>query len=243
MFLFTIESKFGSFQRQLNVYGFKRLLRGYGDGSYFNDNFQRGRFDLLAKVKRSTAIKAEGDVSPKSKNVSGKSAAVETESSHDFFESFGSFDDFELPPPATETASMSAKRKRLPSISLPEDAEVRQYDLTCTDNDTNSSKSSLTGSLQHAHNLTLEGIIEISLDPFILAEHGEYLYTPYDGSNQIRIKVNTPTPVSTNQRFFADELDEKVDKEFLNGSTLMTENVVQNKDEDGNLLDFLLDFN
>jgi hypothetical protein len=124
-----------------------------------------------------------------------------------------------------------------------EDAEVRQYDLTCTDNDTNSSKSSLTGSLQQqAHNLTMEGIIEISLDPFILAEQGEFLYTPYDGSNQIRIKVNTPTPVSTNQqRFYADELDEKVEKEFQNGSNLMNENVVQQKEEDG--LDFLLDFN
>ena len=35
----------------MNVYRFKGL-RDYG--SYFNDNFQRGRFDLLANVKRSS---------------------------------------------------------------------------------------------------------------------------------------------------------------------------------------------
>lgn len=204
-------------------------------------------------MKRSTTPRPEGDVSPKScknasgknvsgKNASGKSTAIETDNGNDYFDAFNEhFDDFELPPPATD--ALSSKRKRLPSISLPEDAEVRQYDLTCTDNDTNSSKSSLTGSLQQAQHLALEGIIEISLDPFMLAEQGEFLYTPYDGSNQIRIKVNTPTPVSTNQRFFADEIDEKVEKEFPNGSSLMHENVIEPKEDDGNLLDFLLDFN
>jgi len=49
------QSKFGSFQRQLNIYGFKRILRGYGHGAYFNKNFQRGRLDLLVNIKRITS--------------------------------------------------------------------------------------------------------------------------------------------------------------------------------------------
>lgn len=47
-----IESKFTSFQRQLNIYGFKKLLRGDDKGSYFHPHFQRNRRELLFEMKR-----------------------------------------------------------------------------------------------------------------------------------------------------------------------------------------------
>ena len=46
------QTKFESFQRQLNMYGFKRTVKGPEAGAYRHPDFQRGRIDLLAKVKR-----------------------------------------------------------------------------------------------------------------------------------------------------------------------------------------------
>mmetsp|Transcript_20275 Transcript_20275/g.22018 ORF Transcript_20275/g.22018 Transcript_20275/m.22018 type:complete len:401 (+) Transcript_20275:288-1490(+) len=46
------QSKFTSFQRQLNIYGFKKLLRGDDKGSYFHPHFQRNRRELLFEMKR-----------------------------------------------------------------------------------------------------------------------------------------------------------------------------------------------
>eukprot|EP00636_Phaeomonas_parva_P009595 CAMPEP_0118880244 /NCGR_PEP_ID=MMETSP1163-20130328/19847_1 /TAXON_ID=124430 /ORGANISM="Phaeomonas parva, Strain CCMP2877" /LENGTH=216 /DNA_ID=CAMNT_0006816589 /DNA_START=13 /DNA_END=660 /DNA_ORIENTATION=- len=45
-------SKFASFQRQLNLYGFRRISRGPSQGFYFHPSFHANRPDLLAGVKR-----------------------------------------------------------------------------------------------------------------------------------------------------------------------------------------------
>ncbi|KAG5177877.1 HSF-type DNA-binding-domain-containing protein, partial [Tribonema minus] len=44
--------KFSSFQRQLNLYGFRKIVRGRESGGYMHKDFQRGRLDLLKHVKR-----------------------------------------------------------------------------------------------------------------------------------------------------------------------------------------------
>lgn len=41
-----------SFQRQLNLYGFRRLTKGDDQGAYFHPKFQRGRKDLLNDIRR-----------------------------------------------------------------------------------------------------------------------------------------------------------------------------------------------
>lgn len=41
-----------SFQRQLNLYGFRRLTKGQESGSYFHPQFQRNREDLISQVRR-----------------------------------------------------------------------------------------------------------------------------------------------------------------------------------------------
>lgn len=41
-----------SFQRQLNLYGFRRITKGENQGTYFHPKFQRGRKDLLMEIKR-----------------------------------------------------------------------------------------------------------------------------------------------------------------------------------------------
>jgi len=44
--------KFSSFQRQLNLYGFRKIVRGREAGGYMHKDFQRGRLDLLKNVRR-----------------------------------------------------------------------------------------------------------------------------------------------------------------------------------------------
>lgn len=41
-----------SFQRQLNLYGFRRVTKGEDTGSYYHPKFQRGRRDLISEIKR-----------------------------------------------------------------------------------------------------------------------------------------------------------------------------------------------
>ena len=45
-------AKFTSFQRQLNLYGFKRITKGEDCGAYYHPKFHRGRKDLLNEIKR-----------------------------------------------------------------------------------------------------------------------------------------------------------------------------------------------
>eukprot|EP01031_Cornospumella_fuschlensis_P034334 gene34334-41559_t len=46
------QTKLTSFQRQLNLYGFRRLTKGEDQGCYFHPKFQRRRRDLLSEIKR-----------------------------------------------------------------------------------------------------------------------------------------------------------------------------------------------
>ena len=58
-------SKMASFQRQLNLYGFKRLTIGHDKGGYYNELFLIGRSDLLPLIKREkikgTGIRAKSN--------------------------------------------------------------------------------------------------------------------------------------------------------------------------------------
>jgi HSF-type DNA-binding len=46
------DAKLTSFQRQLNLYGFRRISKGDDHGAYFHPSFQRGREDLVKNIKR-----------------------------------------------------------------------------------------------------------------------------------------------------------------------------------------------
>ena len=41
-----------SFQRQLNLYGFRRVLKGDDEGAYFHPKFQRGKKELIPDIQR-----------------------------------------------------------------------------------------------------------------------------------------------------------------------------------------------
>jgi hypothetical protein len=45
-------SKFASFQRQLNLYDYKRITAGLDKGGYYHDNFVRGRKGLCQHIVR-----------------------------------------------------------------------------------------------------------------------------------------------------------------------------------------------
>eukprot|EP01041_Mallomonas_annulata_P007949 gene7949-16277_t len=45
-------TKLTSFQRQLNLYGFRRVTRGEDQGAYFHQKFQRGRADFVTEIRR-----------------------------------------------------------------------------------------------------------------------------------------------------------------------------------------------
>jgi hypothetical protein len=46
------QSKFASFQRQLNLYGFTRLTKGADRGGYYHELFLRGKVSLAHKIQR-----------------------------------------------------------------------------------------------------------------------------------------------------------------------------------------------
>jgi hypothetical protein len=50
------QSQFLSFVRQLNLYGFERILLGPDFGAYSHPSFQRGRPELLCNIKRKSAV-------------------------------------------------------------------------------------------------------------------------------------------------------------------------------------------
>ncbi|KAG5185196.1 HSF-type DNA-binding-domain-containing protein, partial [Tribonema minus] len=44
--------KFSSFQRQLNLYGFRKIVKGNESGCYIHTYFRRGHPELLKQVRR-----------------------------------------------------------------------------------------------------------------------------------------------------------------------------------------------
>jgi hypothetical protein len=65
------QSKLTSFQRQLNLYGFRRLTKGTDAGGYYHKHFLRGKLHLASQIMRqkikgarSTGNKQLDDVSP-----------------------------------------------------------------------------------------------------------------------------------------------------------------------------------
>lgn len=66
-------SKFESFQRQLNLYGFKRIQGDRGTVAYFNANFERGNFSNLNLVRRVPTMRNKNKIPGKdeSKNDNG----------------------------------------------------------------------------------------------------------------------------------------------------------------------------
>eukprot|EP01038_Epipyxis_sp_PR26KG_P005312 gene5312-7376_t len=46
------QTRLTSFQRQLNLYGFRRITKGEDQGSYFHPKFQRSRKDLIGEIRR-----------------------------------------------------------------------------------------------------------------------------------------------------------------------------------------------
>lgn len=45
-------TKMTSFQRQLNLYGFRRITKGDDSGAYFHPKFQQNKMELLCEIKR-----------------------------------------------------------------------------------------------------------------------------------------------------------------------------------------------
>jgi hypothetical protein len=55
-----------SFQRQLNLYGFRRIPKGVDVGAYYHPKFQKGRRELVAEIKRVPAKPTQTRYTPRS---------------------------------------------------------------------------------------------------------------------------------------------------------------------------------
>lgn len=64
-------SNLSSFQRQLNLYGFAKVLRGANAGHYHHACFRRGRDDLLDSVRRKPQIKKKAAAGDKNAAAAG----------------------------------------------------------------------------------------------------------------------------------------------------------------------------
>ena len=58
-----LDTKLTSFQRQLNLYGFRRVTKGEDQGAYFHQKFQRDRKDLVAEIRRLPGKTSSGSAS------------------------------------------------------------------------------------------------------------------------------------------------------------------------------------
>lgn len=107
------QGKFASFQRQLNLYGFKRITRGPDTGSYYSELFLKGRPFLAQDIQR-TKVKGNG-----------ARAASNPDAEPNFYAMPSLNDAFTgpIPPPAQPAVVVSNLiRKEQPVVSS-EDAE------------------------------------------------------------------------------------------------------------------------
>ena len=58
---FFRQTKLTSFQRQLNLYGFKRITQGQDNGAYWHEYFLKGQPSLSKKMKRISKGKAANE--------------------------------------------------------------------------------------------------------------------------------------------------------------------------------------
>ena len=58
--------KYSSFQRQLNLYGFRKVNKGPDAGAYAHKYFLRNRNELLSKVRRMPQASTSGGTVPSS---------------------------------------------------------------------------------------------------------------------------------------------------------------------------------
>ena len=124
--------KYSSFQRQLNLYGFRKVVKGPDVGAYAHPLFLRGRLDLLPEVRRLPQGHAHTALpTPSGRHTlvlpSGSASAAEKAKSPspqpaEVSDSDGSASDNERPnvkPPAAPTLVASASSAREPVLATP----------------------------------------------------------------------------------------------------------------------------
>lgn len=200
------QSKFGSFQRQLNVYGFKRLMKGYGHGSYYNPNFQQGRLDLLANMKRNVTSRAANlsswasesstSTAPLKDKVTGQAKRKNTKyypsSSEDEYD-----DDALFPSLKKQKAAISFDYLMNADDDGDDDqSTVSLHSLTSSEPKHQSSPTCT--SISHFSHSMLQDPIDIHIDPLALP-HSEVLYMAMaETGDPIRIKINFSSSTAAN---------------------------------------------
>lgn len=137
------QSKLTSFQRQLNLYGFRRIARGEDVGCYFHPKFHQGRKDLLKEIKRlppkgslmtyEEVLEAHARLSAKRKSSEHAETSLPLRS---FPSGLYGFSTFHISPQPTSTVLADHDRKNTfvqssPS-SLADDSSISSW---CSDRD------------------------------------------------------------------------------------------------------------